>query len=107
MGSRLLELQAGAVLELARLLAFDQSPGDVLTAVLDGGFMGPEKSRVHMRLSRRVGTLLPMKWVTMAGLKGEPGYVHHAVVSRLMGNLTAPVLVDGRNDMERRESANG
>ncbi|WP_328720869.1 hypothetical protein OHT52_16230 [Streptomyces sp. NBC_00247] len=112
-GARFLELQAGLELYLARLLAFDQTTAEdgeeILTAVLDGGFLGPEKTRIHNRLSRTIGTLLPMKWITMASVAkdGDPGYMNHAIVSRLMGNLTAPVLVNGRNDMERRESPEG
>lgn len=51
------------------------------------------------RLPSHVGTLLPMRWVTLAEVEAEPGYVRHAVVASAQG-MPLPVLVNGVSDVE-------
>ncbi|MGW3725385.1 hypothetical protein [Streptomyces sp. NPDC000851] len=105
-GARALERQTGLALRLARVLAVDHSPGgtfasepDTLTVVMDGGFVGQGRARTLARLPSHVGTLLPMRWATLAEVGTEPGYVRHAVVASAQGT-PLPVLVNGVSDME-------
>ena len=103
-GARALERQTGLALRLARVLAVDHSPGgtfasepDTLTVVMDGGFVGQDRARVLARLPSEVGTLLPMRWATLAEV--ESGCVRHAVVASAKG-LVLPLLVDGVSELE-------
>jgi hypothetical protein len=105
-GARVLERQTGLELRLARVLAFDHSPGgtfacepDTLAVVMDGGFVGRDRARTLARPPPHMGTLLPMRWVTLAEVEAEPGYVRHAVVASTQG-MPLPVRVNGVSDVE-------
>jgi ADP-ribose pyrophosphatase YjhB (NUDIX family) len=96
-GARVLERQTGLALRLARVLAFDQSPGgtfarkpETLTVVLDGGLIGEERARTLAQLPSKVGTLLPMRWVKLAEVETEPGHLKHALVASARGLHVSP-----------------
>ncbi|WP_282699471.1 NUDIX domain-containing protein [Streptomyces sp. CC219B] len=105
-GVRVLERQTGLALRLARVLAVDHAPGgtfasepDTLTVVMDGGFVGQDRARTLTHLPSQVGTLLPMRWATLAEVETEPGYVRHALVASARG-VPLPVLVNGVSEVE-------
>lgn len=73
------------------------APSALGTEVGEGA--GRDRALTLARLPSHVGTLLPMRWVTLAEVEAEPGYVRHGVVASAQG-MPLPVLVNGASDVE-------
>ncbi|MGW5676274.1 hypothetical protein ACWEV4_14555 [Streptomyces sp. NPDC003860] len=102
--AEVLERQAGLVMPLARLLAFDHAPGghdggpETLTVVMDGGFVRGDRADFVVKVSDTVGALPLARWSPLRDVESQ--VIRHAATYVVREGLPMPVLVHGMTDME-------